>query len=355
MQTQAVWKVARKYIRRRRIMDKRMIFRKALFLAALCMAAVVCIGCQKKTDQGSQVGPDDGKFKIGYIVDMSDMWHNLTGTLTKRYIESQRDDMTVTLMDYKGKAETFLQQMEIIAQGGYGMAMGGVPNISIAQQVNVLKEKNCAFIAYAIKMEESDGLYSTFMCDEFDLGFSVADRAAKDLPPNAQVVILNGIAGYNGSIYRRRGFQEGLLDARPDVKLLDEQTADFQKSIAMEKMDDWIQRFGNVDGVLAANDGMALGAIESLRANGKDIRKVYVYGIDSLADACLSIDAGELRASALQDSMSYAKAFLDRAIKLKNKEVDAYFVEDLVFKPVLTDSSNVKERLAFYEENGVLK
>jgi inositol transport system substrate-binding protein len=337
-------------------MNKRTIFGRALFFAVVCMVAAVCIGCQKKADQGGSAdSSSDGKFRIAYIVDMSDMWHNLTGTLTKRHIESQRDDMTVTLLDYKGKQEIFLQHLETIVQSGYNLAIGGIPNISIAEQATMLRKKNGSFIAYAIKMDESDGLYSTFMCNEFDLGFLIADRAAKELPPNAQVVILNGIAGFIGSTLRREGFEEGLLKARPDVKLLDEQTADFQKSIAMEKMDDWIQRFGNVDGVLAANDGMALGAIESLRGNGKDISKVYVYGIDSLADACLSIDAGELRASAMQDSMIYARAFLERAIKLKNKEVDATFVEDMVFKPVLTDGSNVKERLAFYEENGVLK
>ncbi|MPN42593.1 D-threitol-binding protein [bioreactor metagenome] len=83
------------------------------------------------------------------------------------------------------------------------------------------------------------------------------------------------------------------------------------KDKAMATMEDWLQKHPNVCGVIAANDGMTLGAIEAFKGAGKDLSKCYFYGIDGMQDACASIKAGELTASVLQDAEGMMKKGLE--------------------------------------------
>jgi ABC-type sugar transport system substrate-binding protein len=82
---------------------------------------------------------------------------------------------------------------------------------------------------------------------------------------------------------------------------------------------------------------------------------VYVYGIDSVPEACLSIKAGELRMSAFQDPMAYVEAFYERVQAFKKGEIDINFVQNVYLDASYTDSNNVDERIAFYREAGAMK
>jgi ABC-type sugar transport system substrate-binding protein len=326
--------------------------RKALFLMLLAALSVAVItGCRKK--EAASTGP--AKFKVGYIVaGFDDIWHNLTAISTKRYIESQSPDITVDLFDGKSKSEVAMNLLETISNSDYSFIIMAAGDVDLTEQVLYLKNKNIPFIGYALEREGTGDLYSTFVCNDYDLGRVTAERAAQELPRGARIVYLDGPV-YSGTLLRRRGLQEGLLDKRPDVVLLDEQIASFTKNEAMEKMDDWIQRFGKVDGVLAANDAMALGAVESLRANGYDIAATYVYGIDSVPEACLAIQAGELRFSSFQDPMAYAEAFYTRIKDFKDQKFDANFTRNVYIEADYTDKANVEQRIQFYREAGAIR
>jgi ABC-type sugar transport system substrate-binding protein len=326
--------------------------RRVIFLMMLAVLfASAFTGCQKK--EAAAAGP--AKFKVGYIVaGFDDIWHNLTALSTKRYIESQSPDITVDLFDGKSKSEVAMNLLETISNSDYSFIIMAAGDVDLTEQVTYLKKNGVPFIGYALEREGTGDLYSTFVCNDYDLGRVTAERAAAELPRGARIVYLDGPV-YSGTVLRRRGLQEGLLDKRPDVVLLDEQIAGFMKNEAMEKMDDWIQRFGKVDGVLAANDAMALGAIESLRANGYDITNTYVYGIDSVPEACLAIQAGELRFSSFQDPMAYARAFYTRIKDFKDQKFDANFTQNVYIEADYTDNTNIEERIQFYREAGAIK
>jgi inositol transport system substrate-binding protein len=331
-------------------MKKSTVLRKVFFLAVVAVLLVTAFTSCKKKEVVA-----DGKYRIGFVVaGFDDVWHNLTATSTKRYVESQDPDMIVDLFDGKSKQEVRLQVLETISNSNYNYIVASVGDLDIQPQVDFLRTKNVPVLAYADSKEGRDDLYSTFVCNDYDLGLITAKRMAEELPRNAKVVYLDGPV-YSGSILRRQGFQDGLLDKRPDVVLLDEQIANFVKSEAMEKMDDWIQRFGKIDGVMGANDQMALGAIESLRGNGYNIAETYIYGLDSVPDACLAIKAGELRFSSFQNPMSYATAFYERFKEHKEGKIDAFYTKNVAIEASYTDKSNVDELIEFYRQVGAIK
>ena len=267
------------------------------------------------------------------------------------------DNIHLTVFDNGDDAAKFKQIMEdmIVQDFDYIVAQSNFADMS--DVISQARDAGIKYININLELEYMKPLATTIVCDEILLGEAIAARAAEELPENAKVVILNGIAGVPATTLRREGFQTALLDARPDVELLDEQIADFDKTKAMAKTDDWLQLFPQIDGVLAASDSMVLGAVESFKSNGRDISQTKFYGIDGLTDACTAIMNGEMSASSLQDATVFASMSLDLIQQDINGETDLMngFEELITFDPVLLDSSNAADQYAIYDAAGLVK
>lgn len=142
-----------------------------------------------------------------------------------------------------------------------------------------------------------------------------------------KIVALGGLD--KGAQLRKSGLDR-VLATRRDCTLLDYQPADWEASVAFEIVRWWLAKYhGEIQGIWAANDTMALGAIEALRVY-KSVGKIPVTGIDGLPDALTAIRDGELLTTSPWDAF-YQGGFglsLARAAKLAiidcNKEADAH-------------------------------
>ena len=72
------------------------------------------------------------------------------------------------------------------------------------------------------------------------------------------------------------------------------------------------------DAILAANDAMALGAIEALEAAGKPL--VPVVGVNAVPDAIAAMTFGKLLATASFDAMKMACLAAETAVRYLNGE-----------------------------------
>jgi len=129
--------------------------------------------------------------------------------------------------------------------------------------------------------------------DDYILGMVTARRLIKALGGKGSVVIMEGVRGSLTSADRVRGFNAAIKEA-PGVKLLASQPANFQRLQALQVMENLMQSHPSIDGVLAANDAMALGALEAL--DGAK-RKAVAVGINATKEAVDAIKAGRMLAS----------------------------------------------------------
>jgi len=66
-----------------------------------------------------------------------------------------------------------------------------------------------------------------------------------------------------------------------------------------------------------------LGAIQAIRAAGIDTKKTIVSGIDATEDALVSMKAGDLKVTVLQDAAAEGKGAIDAALQLaKGEKID---------------------------------
>ena len=131
-------------------------------------------------------------------------------------------------------------------------------------------------------------------------GKAMADTLIKAMGGKGGIVALGGIESNVPAIERKAGLQEALKE-NPGVELLDLQVANWQATEALEKTNAWLTQFGDkIGGIWAANDDMALAAVEALRADGR-AGKVPVTGIDGIQLAVEAILKGEMAGTVAWD------------------------------------------------------
>lgn len=142
---------------------------------------------------------------------------------------------------------------------------------------------------------------------------------ARRLGGRGNVVMMHGFLGQAAQIRRDRGAR-AVLARYPDLKLLADQTAEWDRAKAVALMENWIQAHGtNLQAVFAQNDEMAMGAVLALeRARLKD--RVVVAGVDAIADALQAVRAGRLDATVFQDARGQAGTALETAVKILRGE-----------------------------------
>jgi ribose transport system substrate-binding protein len=131
-------------------------------------------------------------------------------------------------------------------------------------------------------------------------GKAMAEALIKAMGGKGGIVALGGIESNVPAIERKKGLDDALA-ANPGVKLLDYQVANWDANAALEKTNAWLTKFGDqIGGIWAANDDMALAAIEALRAGGR-AGKVPVTGIDGIKLAVESILKKEMTGTVAWD------------------------------------------------------
>lgn len=114
----------------------------------------------------------------------------------------------------------------------------------------------------------------------------------------------------NASV-RSKGFAD-VISQYPDMKPVAKESANWDQQEAFTKMETIIQKSRDIQGVIAGNDTMALGAVAALKAAGL-LKKVVVVGFDGSPDAIAAIKAGEMHATALQPAALGATSAVDQA------------------------------------------
>ena len=178
-----------------------------------------------------------------------------------------------------------------------------------------------------------------------------ADLAVKLVPQNAKVVVLQGPSGNFHADKRRESWQKEFFDKRPDVQIVGEEIANWNKDEAMNYMETWVQANDKIDAIIAMNDNMAAGALEAIKDNPK-FKDIQAYGVDGTAEAVLLIEQGLMTSTSLQSAYDLATALMDTTNKLitgAEKEINTDIEAPLITK------DNVQQYIEMHKRAGAIK
>ena len=126
--------------------------------------------------------------------------------------------------------------------------------------------------------------------------------------PNWKAAIVEGRPGSAQSSGRSSGAADVLSAGRPD-RLIYRTPAYFDRTIAAERTELLLNRWGDLDALFCANDAMALGAMDAVRKTGRD--GLIIVGVDLVPEAAEAIAQGSLTASVFFSPADVVRAVLN--------------------------------------------
>jgi erythritol transport system substrate-binding protein len=133
---------------------------------------------------------------------------------------------------------------------------------------------------------------------------------AKLMDGKGQYAELTGKPTDTNAGVRSQGYH-GVLDQYPDLKMVAQQTANWDQAEALQKTQTILQAHPKIKGIIAGNDTMALGAYAAVQAaKNKDI---IVVGFDGSPDVVSSILKNGIKATVLQPASKIAEMAVDQA------------------------------------------
>lgn len=293
-----------------------------ILAAVMTMAALA--GCGGGSSSSSGSADSGAAAKIGFVNEANtDVFDNTRMTALQTLADEvggyniEYSDANLDIQKQIDQANTFLSKNVDILMLVPCDSDGIIPAIQNANN------KGTPTICFGIKANGGDFIFVG--SNSYDAGHMQGELMAEMLPENAKVCYLAGTAGLEHSILRRQGFQEALTESgRDDVEIIEDQDAQYTKAKAMEKVDAWVQKYadGNggvtFDAVVAANDQMALGAVESLKGANilKGNNEILISGIDGTPDGVAAVANGYMVQTVLQDAAGQAKAGLEAVDKI---------------------------------------
>ena len=250
--------------------------------------------------------------------DNSDKVSNPDGAVAFAIHEQSDGILGKLLNDVKAKSEgAGWQFVNEIAGGNANLQLDQVNKmvddkaaaiVVIAQNgdsiVPAVKRANEAGIpVIATNRDINGGVFTNVVNNERQAGELQADYMAAHLPQNAKVVYIKGDMTISAAVNRYEGFKEVIKAKRPDVEIIaSNSTGDWTEAQGIRELSLWLGMYPQIDGVAAANDNMAMGAIKAMKAAGRFNESVIVCGVDSIDDALASIAAGELKMTVKQEA-----------------------------------------------------
>ncbi|NWD22170.1 sugar ABC transporter substrate-binding protein [Pseudomonas yamanorum] len=138
---------------------------------------------------------------------------------------------------------------------------------------------------------------------------------AEKLHGKGTLAIIMGDLAQNATHDRTEGVKQVLKDF-PEIKIVEQQSAEWQRSKGMDLTSNWLLAGTHFDAIVANNDEMAIGAAMALQQAGKAKGEIAIVGIDGLPDGLAAIKRGMLVASVFQDPKAQATAALQAALKM---------------------------------------
>ncbi|MCM2397298.1 sugar ABC transporter substrate-binding protein [Rhizobium sp. S95] len=192
-----------------------------------------------------------------------------------------------------------------------------------------------------VNVNELPDKQSFVASEEIVAGTLETKEVCRLLGGKGKAVVMMGELSNQGARMRTQAVRDVVAtDECKGIEIVEEQTANWQRTQGSDLVTNWLSSGLEFNAVIANNDEMAIGAIQALKAAGKDMKEYVVAGVDATQDALAAMEAGDLDVTVFQNAAGQGKGALDAALKLAKGEA----VDKKVYIPFeLVTPENLKD------------
>src|SRR5262245_62451785 len=283
--------------------------------------------------------PSGGKEKIAIVIStLNNPWFVVLGDTAKERAREFGDEANV--FDSQNDTAKEQSNFESIIAGGYKAILFN-PTDADGSIANVRKAKEAGIPVFCIDREinANGAATSQILSDSYSGCVALGEYFVERVGKEGKYVELMGLAGDNNTRNRSGGFHN-VVDRYPGLKLVAQQSADFDRTKALEVMESILQAQPEIDAVFAANDAMAMGAYQALVASGR-ADKVKVFGFDGADEVVKLIADGKIEATGMQFPKTMARTAAEYADEWFKGKRD--FEQKILVDVELVTSVNVSD------------
>lgn len=311
----------------RRALNRRLTMAAALFTAA----SIALVGCSSASDGGGEgaTGAEGEVQLVEGVRSLSNSYHANWVAGGELFGESIGEEVIV--LSDEADSQKQLSQIKALAGSGQIYALNVDPNTS-ADTEAIVRAVTDAGGYVVTQWNKPDDLNPWDIGDHWVAHISFDGRVSGEEVSNALfeamggeggIIAIQGILDNVSSKQRYEGLTNALAGAS-GIELLDTQTANWSRSEALTVTQTLLAKHGSaIKGIWAANDEMALGAIEALKAAGLD-GTIPIVGFDAVPQALDEIKGGKSGyiASVSSDAFWQGGAGLSLAYQAATGQID---------------------------------
>lgn len=267
---------------------------------ALILGATVVLflsQCSKKTD--------NEKPKVAVVIStLNNPWFVVLAESASQYAKDLGYETKI--FDSQNNPAIESDNFESLISSGYDAILFN-PTDADGSISNILKAKEAGVPVFCMDREvnANDASTSQILSDNYSGCVEIGIEFVKSLNEKGKYVEIIGLVGDNNTWARSGGFHS-VVDKFPNLKMVAQQSGDFDRNKAMEVLETIMQAHPDIDAVFCGNDAMALGAYQALLAAGK-ADKVKIFGFDGADEVVEKIAEGKIIATGMQYPKIMAK------------------------------------------------
>ena len=314
-------------------MKKRISLLTVFLILALSLSLAACASAPEAEETGADTAAEAEKVSATVLWRAFDDQYQSGFRIIMENEAEKMGDIVVDMQDGENDVEKQTGKLEAaLSKGTDAVAILGINSESTQSLMEKAKADDVPTVFFnTIPSEETMADYdkiwyvgadpkeSGVMCAQALINYWNANTeiADKNGDGKLQLVILQGEIGNNDVILRTAAYEETLQEQGIDYEVVAMDTANWDKAQALDKMNAWITAYGidGIEGVLANNDSMAMGAVQAALNNeyntGDPEKFMPVVGIDATIEALESMKDGALLGTVLNDRQSQSIAVLN--------------------------------------------
>ncbi len=259
-------------------------------------------------------------------------------------IKAEAETLGVEIVEADGQNSTPKQTADVeaaVIQGLSGILISPTDVNAMAPAIQTAIENGVPVVTIDRRVDAVDGILAHVGADNVKGGEAQGQWILDNFPDGARIVNLQGQPGASPAIDRNQGVHN-VLDGVDGYAFIVEQTANFARDQGLAVTESILAGLDSPpDVIVAANDDMALGAIEAVRAQGLE-GEIAILGFDALPEALVAVRDGSLAGTVEQFPGGQSRQAMQILVDhLKDGTVPAESV--VLLTPIVITADNIDE------------
>lgn len=266
-------------------------------------------------------------------------------------LQAEADELGgIELLKYDGQNKTPKQTADLeaaIISGVDGLIISPLDSVAMAPAVRQVVEAGIPVVTIDRRVEGVDGILAHVGADNVKGGEAQGELVKELYPDGARIVNLQGQPGSSPAIDRNKGLHNALDPVSDKYEFVAEQPANFAREQGASVTEAILAGLDSPpDVIVAANDDMALGAMQVVEERGLDID---IIGFDALPEALAAIREGGLTATVEQMPGGQSRAAMQTLVDYLRNGTQPEPVKLLTPITITKDNIDQAERLGEIE------